>query len=343
MTFTVPSGTTGCYNSSYNYGYNYNYNYLPTGQAGNYGYSCGQINISSLIPQSGQSGSSVTIFGRGFSTTGNSIYFGQGIISNVSSFNGTTLTFTVPTQLGSQFVTTGTYPVYVRNASGQTSNTINFNVTSVGSGPTNAPVITSVNGPTSLNVGVQGTWTLNLNAPAGSYVTTSVQWGDENYYGYTATSPQSTYVSGNQALTFTHTYQQSGTFTVRFTVSGPGGTNTSTQTVNVSGSGQTGQLSLFALEPNFGRVGNAITIRGTGFTSSGNDVHFGVGGSKNLVSQVNGTQITFIIPAAISPCDLIQSGYYCGAPTTQVTPGQYSIYVTNSTGATNVLQFTVQQ
>ena len=349
VSFTVTSSSTGCYSSGYNYGSNcnncnYNYGYLPTGQAGNYGYNygnqCGQISLNSITPSSGLAGTSATLYGSGFSTNGNTIYFGQGVISNVYSYDGTTLAFTIPTQIGSQYVAGGTYPVYVRNASGQTSNTINFTVTGGGSG--SAPVITSVNGPTSLNVGVQGTWTLNLNAPYGSYVTTSVQWGDENYYGYTSAAPQSTYISGSQMLTFTHTYQQSGTYTVRFTVSGTGGTNTSTQTVTVGGSGQTGQLYLSALEPNFGRVGNAIILRGTGFPSTGNDVHFGVGGVKNLVSTNNGTIITLIIPSWVSPCDLIQSGYYCGAPTTQVTPGMYPIYVTSSMGATNVLNFTVQ-
>jgi hypothetical protein len=90
-----------------------------------------------------------------------------------------------------------------------------------------------------------------------------------------------------------------------------------------------------------GSTGTTIALNGSGFTSSDNVVHFGIGGSRN-VSSGNGTQISYAVPSYISACDLLQPGYFCGAPVQTVTPGTYPIYVTNGNGATNVLYFTVQ-
>lgn len=85
-----------------------------------------------------------------------------------------------------------------------------------------------------------------------------------------------------------------------------------------------------------------MKLMGSGFTSTDNVVHFGIGGSRNVSSTNSGTQIEYLVPTYISACDLIQPGYFCGAPTQTVTPGVYPVYVTNSSGATNVLYFTVQ-
>ncbi|OGG73905.1 hypothetical protein A3A40_01010 [Candidatus Kaiserbacteria bacterium RIFCSPLOWO2_01_FULL_54_20] len=348
FTFTVPNVQTGSYPVSVTTprGASNSLSFNVTGSTSQCGwgyfYPCTQVNITSLSPMSGAVGTTVTVYGNGFSTSNNTVYFGSVSIPNVSSFNGNSIVFTVPFQVTGygQQVVAGTYPVSVRNAQGQVSNTQNFTVTSSGSGGS-APVVASVTGPTSLSTGTQGTWTLTLNAPYGTYVTTSVRWGDETLYAYAAAAPQSTYVSGQQTVTFTHTYNSIGAYTPIFTVTGPGGSNIASATVNVTAGGGTGALSLTYINPSSARVGTYVTLYGNGFTSYGNDVHFGVGGTKNLSS--NGNTISFTIPAWVSPCDFIQSGYTCGAPATQVVPGVYPIYVTNSVGSTNVINFTVTQ
>ena len=230
LTFWVPALTPGSYQVSVSNarGVSNSMTFTVTVQYGGGGCGFGQpcpLSISYLTPSSGAVGSTVTIYGRGFSQNGNTINFGQGIIANLRSFDGTSLSFTVPSTLigyGTAPVVIGTYPVSVTNAYGERSNTLQFQVTSLAPANT-APIITSVEGPNSLPIGTSGTWTLRLNAPTGSYVTTSVVWGDEGLYGHQASVPQSMFVAVGQVVTFTHTYHASGTYTVRFTVSNNAG------------------------------------------------------------------------------------------------------------------------
>lgn len=91
--------------------------------------------IGALRPASGTIGTSVTISGSGFTSTGNVVRFdGLSAAANISSPNGTTLTFTVPSSLDidcppgiecaayahDKQTTAGTYQVSVRNANGTT-------------------------------------------------------------------------------------------------------------------------------------------------------------------------------------------------------------------------------
>ena len=102
--------------------------------------------------------------------------------------------------------------------------------------------ISGVSGPTSIAVGQQGTWSITTNAPANTYVSVSVRWGDENTYPYAAANAS---MQVYQQNTFTHTYQQAGTYTITFTVTDSyGRTQTATATVQVTGGGsQSGSLS----------------------------------------------------------------------------------------------------
>ncbi len=102
--------------------------------------------------------------------------------------------------------------------------------------PVPAPVIsiTNVSGPNTLTVGEQGTWSITTNAPSGSYVSASVRWGDENQYGFASAPAQQAYTS--QQNTFSHAYQNAGTYTVTFTVTDQSGrTDSASATVTVSG------------------------------------------------------------------------------------------------------------
>jgi len=339
LTFTVMSYGYGYNSGCGTYPYNtYNYGYTNCYQPPVNNYSAPAITY--LSPTSGAVGTSVTVYGSGFTRTGNAVHFGPGIIANLSSLDGSSVSFTVPTSLtgfGAQVMTLSTYNVSVTNSSGFTSNAVPFTVTSLGSYI--APTITSLNGPTSLSAGVSGTWTITLNNPGNSNVTTSVRWGDETLYPQSYGASQSTYMQGTNTLTFTHTYYGAGTYTPVFTVSNSSGQqNSSSMTVVVSGQ-NSGNVSLSYLSPTSGRVGTQVTLQGSGFSALDNTVHFGMGGTLHVPSQ-NGTTIYYTIPYGISPCDL--AGFGCSAPSTSVSAGAYPVYVTNSQGTTNTQMFQVQ-
>jgi hypothetical protein len=87
------------------------------------------LSINQLSPSRGGYGATVTILGKGFTFTGNTVVIGFHTIEGLSSPDGTTLTFTVPRDLtGLVFdreVLTGLSPevplgVIVKNAAGET-------------------------------------------------------------------------------------------------------------------------------------------------------------------------------------------------------------------------------
>lgn len=180
--------------------------------------------LYSISPASGVVGNSVTLRGSGFSYQNNSVRFGQVLLTNLSSVDGQSLSFSVPQQgigYGSQYITPGTYDVSVTTASGQQTNKVSFTVNGYtypyqGGGP----IIGVINGPTYLPIETQGTWMLSASDAWNSqYLTTSVRFGDEYAYSYGAyAQPQTTSALANQTMTFTHTYYQRGTYTVTFTV-----------------------------------------------------------------------------------------------------------------------------
>lgn len=359
LTFTVPfvsSGTAQVYVANargtsnpltltltnYN-GCTYPYNTGSCGCA--YNSSCGNngpLSVSYLSPNSGAVGQSVTVFGSGFSATNNSVRFGNGVIANISSNDGRTLTFTVPSTLtgfGSQAVTLGTYYVAVTNALGQTSNSLPYTVTSLGS--SGIPSVQTINGPTTIAVGVTGTWTVTINNPASTNLTVAVNWGDTGVFGAQSSAPQYVLLQGQTTLSFQHAYLQTGTYTIVFTATNAQGQqNQASMSVTVIGSNAS-QTSLNSISPTSGRVGTQVSLAGSGFTSD-NTVRFGVGGTQHVFAQ-NGNTIYYTIPSYVSPCDVNAPGTYCAAYAQQVTPGAYQIFVTNGNGASNQLTFTVTQ
>src|SRR5262249_20920109 len=133
--------------------------------------------------------------------------------------------------------------------------------------------ITGVNGPNSLAVNQQGTWTVTTNAPSGTNVSTSVNWGDQNtIYPYANASGVS---YTNQQNTFSHSYSYPGTYTIVFTVTDNNGhTNNASQTVVVGGSNTCSTSyygypcngsapTITSLSPNSGAVGTQMTIYGS--------------------------------------------------------------------------------
>jgi len=96
--------------------------------------------------------------------------------------------------------------------------------------PNRAPVITGVGGPTSLNAGETGTWSVSAYDPDGTYLSYSVNWGDN--LGQQQSGPS----QSTSTATFQHTYSSAGTYTITFTVYDSAGASTqSTITTTVGG------------------------------------------------------------------------------------------------------------
>ncbi len=101
-------------------------------------------------------------------------------------------------------------------------------------------------------------------------------------------------------------------------------------------------MSITSITPSFGPVGTDVVITGSGFTTTGNAIHFGIGGISN-VSDITGTgnQLRFTVPRQVSPCDLIGVNMFCAQIVQEVIPGSYDIYVTNRNGTSNKITFSV--
>ncbi|MBI5004551.1 peptidoglycan-binding protein [Candidatus Kaiserbacteria bacterium] len=346
---TYPYTYTPAYVPPYTSGCNVNYNY---GSAGWYAYNnCGTntntnapISIQYISPISGAVGDVVTVYGTGFSARDNSVNFGIGIISGLTSIDGRSVTFTVPAQLtgyGTHATTIDTYSIAVTNAAGQRSNSVSYTVTSLGA--SGRPTISNISGPTSIAAGTSGVWTIQAYNPGSNYLSVSVNWGDQSAYPYAAASAaQTIQLQGTQTLTFNHVYQTAGTYTITFTASNASGqSSTVTTTVTVTGSSTTaGTPTISYLAPVSGPVGTTVTIYGTNFSQWGNTVRFGNGAITNVAST-NGTTITFTVPTYLSPyCPL---NYACAMYAQVVSPGVYPVSVINGNGlSSNASIFTVQ-
>ena len=89
----------------------------------------------------------------------------------------------------------------------------------------------SVSGPSSLDVGERGTWTVNVRGGRTDYLTFSVDWDDDDYNPYYPYAQTDTFFQTNRV---SHTYYDEGTYRIRFTASDGGGDfDTATKTVRV--------------------------------------------------------------------------------------------------------------
>lgn len=113
---------------------------------------------------------------------------------------------------------------------------------------TQTPVISGVKGPTTLNVGETGTWSVSAYDPENGSLSYSVIWGDEpqTSAGGVSGSPMSQNFDSTQTATFTHFYANAGVYTPVFYVTDNQGLSAKTSiSVNV-GNTQTnlGSLSI---------------------------------------------------------------------------------------------------
>ncbi len=81
--------------------------------------------------------------------------------------------------------------------------------------PSSAPSISKVEGPVTLTVNTEGTWTVNASDPENGSLSYSVDWGDSGAARMMALAQSEPFT---QVSTFTHTYAAAGTYTITFTV-----------------------------------------------------------------------------------------------------------------------------
>jgi peptidoglycan hydrolase-like protein with peptidoglycan-binding domain len=131
-----------------------------------------------------------------------------------------------------------------------------------------------------------------------------------------------------------------GTYSIH--VSNSNGRSSSSTFVVSSG---TSWPSIVSVSPGTAKVGDTITVTGTGFMVSSNDVHLGVGGLRNVttLAKVKGTLLTFQVPASINGCDFLTGLPPCAGKSYSVVPGSYAFYIVNQNGKTNSVTFTVTQ
>ncbi len=124
-----------------------------------------------------------------------------------------------------------------------------------GQSSVHAPTITTVSGPTSLDVSQTGTWIIGATNAADETgnLSYSATWGDESLarQGMNAALPSMS-LTFVQNTTFTHVYSSAGVYTVKFVVRNDKGfTATKVMTVNV---GTTTVSSLKVTSPNGGET-----------------------------------------------------------------------------------------
>ncbi len=123
-----------------------------------------KVQLAFMSANSGGYGSTLSLTGTGFLSTGNSIHFGPHIVSNVSSVNANNIVFTIP-----QTIPVGIYDIEVSNSKGKSESNSYFVVTA-NSGF--VPKIISIS-PISASIGSQITILGENFTPTGNSVHTS--------------------------------------------------------------------------------------------------------------------------------------------------------------------------
>jgi hypothetical protein len=224
------------------------------------------IRLNSLSASYSYNTATITVTGYGFTSSGNTVHFGNSIISNVYSPNGTTLVFSVPTGYA-----VGTYSITVSNAQGGLSNALSFAISGNsyygnnwnGSAYNNygnncdtnyyvpvynnysnkydcnsnaAPILSAITGPSNVVTGTTNTWDVSLENSSTAYASLTMNWGDGD-----SSIPSSSNSGYNGIYSFSHEYITPGVYTMRLTSTSANGVTTyQTYTVTVTGYGNNG-------------------------------------------------------------------------------------------------------
>lgn len=97
--------------------------------------------------------------------------------------------------------------------------------------------------------------------------------------------------------------------------------------------------SITAISPTAATTGTTVTVTGSGFTHTGNIVHFSIGGMSNIASTNNGTALSFTVPSSIGP--YCKPDQVCALYMQLLNAGTYPVYVENANGVSNTVSFTI--
>jgi peptidoglycan hydrolase-like protein with peptidoglycan-binding domain len=177
----------------------------------------------------------------------------------------------IPENMASCNIPSGQYkiqicPTNTDNSNLQCDDSDNYFTITSGTTNSQTPVINGVDAPTSLIINQTGTWTVHATDPQNGMLSYSVDWGDQYLnvpQGYAAAvAPQYT-----QSTTFSHSYSNAGTYTVKFMIRNSVGLTAQTSsTVTVTNSNnQAGPLKITS--PNGGEVWQKGTTQNITWTS----------------------------------------------------------------------------
>lgn len=170
------------------------------------------IRVDTIAPTSTKSGETVTLNGVGFDND-TSVWVGSTQVESVKVESDSKLSFTVPS------IAIGDYQVIVVSDEGQ-SQAVDLKIEK----EIKARVsVNGVNAPTRLDVGEEGTWTVNAMTNTDSNLSYSVDWGESNVGMRRA----SVGVETQSSATFTHSYVEAGTYHPKFTVTDEDGNKSS--------------------------------------------------------------------------------------------------------------------
>lgn len=284
--------------------------------------------IKDVDPERGSVGTTVTLSGKKF-TDESVVHFGQGIIDEVEvSEDGKTLSFVVPETMDrycviKRFCTQATvevepanYRMSVQNGY-RFSNTVMFEVLGTTTPPSDEPVvITEVDGPTALESGVEGVWTVAVAYDGDASLRYSVKWGDEgNFLTRLFTSDEAM----QSSATFTHTYSEPGTYEPEFTVRDMDGNTAVTYAKKVVVADTVAVPHITSVSPDSVKAKAEVTVTGTGFDSN-STVSVGTVRATDVVVHSD-TKITFTVP--------------------EMSAATYSVTVSDNDGVSNQMDLTV--
>lgn len=262
--------------------------------------------IRSIDPESGPTGTTITLTGRRFNDD-SVVRLGRGVISDTEvSDDGRMLSFVLPEEIGrycppfrvctqiAYEVEPGEYDLRVQNGL-RKSNIVEFEVTEDTTEPPDEPLtIDSIEGPTALEAGAEGAWTVGVTSEDDDALQYSVKWGDEATVARLASLDED--METQSSATFTHTYTEPGTYQPEFTVTDEDG-NTVTKmgdSVVVTEDTASEIPQIVSITPDSASTGGSVTITGTGFDS---DSTVSVGGTAaQSVDVQTDTTIVFTVP-----------------------------------------------
>jgi hypothetical protein len=321
------------------------------------------LQIYSLTPQSGTPGTTVTVSGTGFASTGNIVRLemanGASVyLPNIAS-NGTTLTFSVPAYssyscqystnggpicaIASTQLQPGVYRVWVENTNG-VSNSAQFTLTS--GSVTQLPQISSITpqgGVIGTTVTITGSgFTAGDNRIIfGQYQAASVA-SNGTSLTFTVPAYMGANCAANQYCPMYAAQTQPGIYNVH--IENANGSSNSVQfTVQ---SGTSGGVQIYSVNPAAVSVNNSVTtvipnggatISGTGFTPTGNRVIFG----QYEISPISSDGSTLVFTPQSYMSRYCDPGQVCSTFAIPLAPGQYLLRVQNANGVSNNLNFQI--